>query len=162
MSHLLATLGPVHEQVVRDFDPWQAVDEHADLSVLFHPVAGLMGGGFHARAGAGAVIVLDPDLDGPLRRTVLTHELVHHERGGGPGRCGAPATLDLLVERDERAVDAEVARRLVPPDQLDRLVAELVAGGGGASVDEVAAHFAVPDEVADRALRQLAAASRHV
>ena len=156
MSHRIAS---VAEVVAGDFDPWQAVDEHADLSVRFHPVAGLMGGGFHARAGDHAVIVLDPELDGPLRRAVLTHELVHHERGGGPARPGAPATLDLLVERDERAVHAEVARRLVPPDQLDRLVAELVAGGGGASVHEVAAHFSVPDDVADCALRQLAAPS---
>jgi IrrE N-terminal-like domain len=143
--------------VGRDFDPWQAVDKHADLSVLFHPVAGLMGGGFHARTHGRAVIVLDPDLDGPMRRAVLTHELVHHERGGGPGRSGAPATLDLLVERDERAVDAEVARRLLPVDELDRVVTELVACTGSASVIDVAAHFAVPSEVARCALAQLAA-----
>ena len=53
------------------FDPWQAADQHADLHVVFHPVAGLMGGGFHALAGTQAVIVLDPDLDGPHRRPLL-------------------------------------------------------------------------------------------
>jgi hypothetical protein len=141
----------------RAFDPWQAVDQHADLQVVFHPVAGLMGGGFHARAGRQAVIVLDPELDGPERRAVLTHELVHHERGGGPSRRGAPATLDLLVERDEHAVDAEVARRLVPVDLLRPLVDELVGATGSASDAEVAAHFAVPVDVARCALRQLAA-----
>ena len=120
---------------------------------MFDPVAGLMGGGFHVRADERAVIVLDPDLDAPMRRAVLTHELVHHERGGGPGRAGAPATLDLLVERDERAVDAEVARRLVPVDELDRVVAELVAGCGGASVTDVAAHFAVPSVGGPRCAR---------
>jgi hypothetical protein len=140
----------------RAFDPWLAVDEHPDLSVLFDPVAGLMGGGFHVRADERAVIVLDPGLDATMRRAVLTHELVHHERGGGPGRPDAPATLDLLVERDERAVDAEVARRLVPVDELDRVVAELVAGCGGASVTDVATHFAVPTSVAHTALAQLA------
>jgi hypothetical protein len=148
----------------RAFDPWLAVDDHPDLSVLFHPVAGLMGGGFHVRTDGHAVIVLDPALDATMRRTVLTHELVHHERGGGPGRPGAPATLDLLVERDERAVDDEVARRLVPVDELDRVVAELVADSGGASVTDVAAHFAVPTDVARVALAQLALTTptRHV
>jgi hypothetical protein len=153
VSHLVARLDGV---VGRTFDPWQAVDDHPDLAVLFHPVAGLMGGGFHVQTPDRAVIVLDPGLDATTRRVVLTHELVHHERGGGPGRLGAPATLDLLIERDERAVDAEVARRLVPIDELDRVVAELVAGSGGASVTDVAEHFAVPTDVARRALDGLA------
>ena len=143
----------------RAFDPWEAADEHTDLLVVFHPVASLMGGGFHARAGCTAVIVLDPDLDGVQRRAVLTHELVHHERGGGPGRADAPATLGLLVERDERAVEAEVARRLVPVDQLVALVDELVDAVGSVSDAEVAAHFGVPVDVARVALHQLAATS---
>jgi hypothetical protein len=143
--------------MARAFDPWQAVDDHTDLRVVFHPVASLMGGGFHARVGAGAVIVLDPELDEPLRRTVLTHELVHHERGGSPGEADGPATLDLLVDRDERAVEAEVARRLVPRDELRRIVGELVTATGGAAVDDVAADLGVPAAVARLALLELSA-----
>jgi hypothetical protein len=149
VSHPLTTVGPVTD---RGFDPWQAVGEHADLLVVFHPVARLMGGGFHARAGGQAVIVLDPDLDEPLRRVVLTHELVHHERGGGPPGETAPATWHDFAQRDERAVDAEVARRLVPHDQLAAVVHELVTAVGSVSVTDVACHFGVPDTIARLAL----------
>lgn len=153
MSHRVTRFGEV---AGTGFDPWQAADEHADLHVAFHPVAGLMGGGFHARNGAQAVIVLDPELDGPHRRAVLTHELVHHERGGGPARVGTPVTLALLVARDERAVDDEVARRLVPVDELASVVEELVGANGGATDRDVAGHFGVPLDVARRAMHQLA------
>jgi IrrE N-terminal-like domain len=157
VSHPLTS---VDEVTARAFDPWQAVDDHADLRVVFDPVARLMGGGFHARAGERAVIVLDPDLDDPLRRVVLTHELVHHERGGGPQGPDAPATLRDLVQRDEHAVDAEVARRLVPGDQLASVVHELVAGAGSVSIADVAAHFGVPDATARLALAELGAGRR--
>ena len=96
------------------FDPWTAALGHDDLLVALHPVARLMGGGFHVRRGPISVIVLDPDLDGPHRRAVLTHELVHHERGGAVERPGIPTTLEVLVGREERRVDREATDRLVP------------------------------------------------
>ena len=82
----------------------------ADLQVVFDPVAGSMGGGFHVRADERAVIVLDPELDAHMRRAVLTHELVHHERGGGPGDRGA---RDARPAR--RARRARRRRRGRPP-----------------------------------------------
>ena len=97
------------------YDPRSAIDARPDLVLVFDEVAGLMGGGLHARRGSVGVIVVDPQLEGADRRAVLTHELVHHERGDAPAGADAPAGLELLADREERAVDAEVARRLVPP-----------------------------------------------
>jgi len=151
VSHPLASVVGVVDPA---FDPWQAIDEHPDLQVRFDPVARLLGGGFHVGRAGQAFIVVDPDLDEPLRRAVLTHELVHHERGGGAPRPGAPPLLEALVDRDERRVEAEVARRLVPPAALARLVAEVVASGGGLDAHDVADHFGVPVEVAALALHQ--------
>jgi hypothetical protein len=138
-----------------EFDPWRAIDEHPELQVVFDPIARLMGGGFHVGRAGRAFIVVDPDLDGPRRREVLTHELVHHERGGGAPRRGAPPLLETLVGRDEHAVDAEVARRLVPPSALRRLVAQCVADGDGVDAQTVADAFTVSTDVAGEALRQL-------
>ncbi len=61
-----------------------------------------------------STIVLAPDLTQAERRSTLTHELVHLERGPVP-----PA----LRAREERAVDAEAACRLITLEQLaDALV----------------------------------------
>ena len=136
------------------FDPWRAAERHDDLILAQHPVAALMGGGFHAWRGGIGVIVVDPGLAGPDRRAVLTHELVHHERGDGVDRLDAPPTWQALVDREERAVDREVARRLVPPIELAALVAERSALDDGIGAVEVAEHFDVPPWVASLALEQ--------
>jgi hypothetical protein len=134
------------------FDPWLAAERHDDLILAFDPVAALMGGGFHAwRHGVG-VIVVDPSLAGADRRAVLTHELVHHERGGAVERADAPPAWLPMVDREERAVDREVARRLVPSSELWTLVTERDAGGGGVDAAEVADHFDVPRWVAELAI----------
>jgi hypothetical protein len=136
------------------FDPWGAAERRDDLILALHPVAALMGGGFHVwRHGLG-VIVVDPGLGGPERRAVLTHELVHHERGGAVEQPDAPATWLALVEREERAVDREVARRLVPPDELRALVTERTGADLGTDAADVAAHFEVPRWVAALALER--------
>jgi hypothetical protein len=130
------------------FDPWLAAELHDDLILALDPVAALMGGGFHAWRGGLGVIVVDPALAGADRRAVLTHELVHHERGGAVERVDAPAAWQSMVDREERAVDREVARRLVPSAELWALITERVADGGGVDAAEVAAHFDVPRWVA--------------
>ena len=135
------------------FDPWQAVAERDDVVVSLHPIARLMGGGFYARAGRLGVIVVDPDLSGDQRRAVLTHELIHHERGGAPEGCGGEA--GCFVDDDERSVEREVAHRLVPADVLDRFVRAARRGGLGIGPAEVADHFEVPPEVAALALHEL-------
>ena len=138
------------------FDPWRAAEHHDDLILAAHPLARLMGGGFYAQLGSTSIIVVDPDLDGAERRVVLTHELVHHERGGSVARTGAPERLQALVDREERAVDREVARRLVPDAELRTLVCEHLGAGDGLDVREVADHFEVPVAIASLALAALA------
>ena len=75
--------------------------------------------------GEKTVIFVSDRLDYAGRRAVLVHELVHDERGGGAGWVGQPVTWDAVVVRDERAVDREVARRLIPVEELAALVAAM-------------------------------------
>jgi hypothetical protein len=74
--------------------------------------------GWHARRGNRTAILIDDTLLAAERNAVLAHELIHDERGGGPGWEGQPDTWSAVVARDERSVDAEVARRLVSADEL--------------------------------------------
>ena len=143
------------------YDPRSVIESRPDLLLVFDEVAGLMGGGLHARRGGLGVIVVDPQLGEADRRAVLTHELIHHERGDPLAGVEAPAGLELLRDREERAVDDEVARRLVPVELLRDLVAQADelgpdAAGAGIGPREVAEHFGVPAAVARRALERLA------
>ena len=134
------------------FDPWRAVAERDDLVLSFHPIARLMGGGFYARAGELGVIVIDPELQGEDRRAVLTHELIHHERGGGVTSIGVFRGLASFVDGDERSVDREVANRLVPTELLEQFVRASARAGTSVGPAEVADQFEVPVSVAARAL----------
>lgn len=89
---------------------------------------------------------------------MLTHELVHDERGGGASFPGQPATWEAVVRREELRVDAEVARRLVPADELRARCAAL-GSVDDADVAELADHFDVPEAVLRVALRALADSS---
>jgi hypothetical protein len=87
------------------------------------------------------VILIDRTLGRAERNAVLAHELVHQERGGGAGYAGQPATWDAVVAREERNVDIEVARRLVPPDELAAWVG---SHSEPVTAEMVAEHFDVP------------------
>jgi len=135
------------------FDPWRAIAERDDVVLSFHPVARLMGGGFYARAGELGIIVVDPDLPGEDRRAVLTHELIHHERGGEVPDDPSGRTASFIAG-DERSVDREVARRLVPAPLLDQFVRASARAAVPVGPNEVADQFEVPLDVASRALDQ--------
>ncbi len=91
-----------------------------------------------------ATVVLDVRLGRVQRNATLCHELIHAERGV----TGVPRF-------DERGVDDEVARRLVPYAEMAamREIAEL----NDLPVDAwmVAQRFDVPDGVAARAMTLL-------
>lgn len=97
-------------------------------------------------------IILDRNLTRRQRVEVLAHELVHDTRS-------LPCTPDLpagLVQAEERAVDRATLDWLIPPDQLDELVARLEAAGE--PVDAAVVRDAFPDATlaaAARALRLL-------
>ena len=85
---------------------------------------------------------------------MLTHELIHHERGGGALAASSPEA-GTFVDDDERCVDREVAQRLVPTGVLDQFVRASRRAGLGVGAAEVADHFEVPVSVATRALDEL-------
>ena len=91
------------------------------------------------------VILLDDGLTQVERNAALAHELVHLERGWP---CRAPWA-------EEERVHDEVARRLVPLDQLHRWVVERERSDLNVEVWEVADVWWVPDVVASCALRLL-------
>jgi hypothetical protein len=103
-----------------------------------------------------AVVVIDPALDQRSRRVALAHELIHEERGGGCDAPGLPTGLDVIVARDEADVIREVARRLVPPAALRRLLEQRHGLGLHVEPWEVAEAFEVDDATARAALAALA------
>lgn len=95
-------------------------------------------------------VVLALDLDRRGRRSALAHELIHLERQ----IFYDSSTPAGLVQVEERAVDHEVARRLVPPVELDDWLA--ARGREPTTVADVVEEWDVAPWVAERALRQAA------
>lgn len=87
-------------------------------------------------------IVLDARLSRVDRRATLVHELIHAERG-----------ITGCERIDERGVDDEVARRLVPIDDLYAMWEIAVLNDLPVESWQVAEHFDVPDRVAERAMQ---------
>lgn len=124
-------------------------------------VAELPGGalGLSVIDGPHRAVLLDARLSRVERRVALAHELVHLERGGGAHHPGAPRAWSPVVAREERHVDDIVAARLVPGEDLARLVAAR-SEVEPVTASLVAAEFDVTEDVAQRALEHLAAATR--
>lgn len=110
------------------------------------------GGAIRAVDGHGTIVLLDRRLDGPDRRAALMHELVHEERGGGCSSPGMPAGWRPVAIREERAVNRKVARRLVPPADLEEFIQGMCDINLGVGIDEAAEYFDVPRWVARIAL----------
>lgn len=107
--------------------------------------------GVHGRRGDRVAIVVDVDLDPVERNAVLAHELVHDERGGGIDAPYMPPGWDAVVAREEHLVEREVARRLVPLDELRAFVERRRELGEPVTVGDVVEEFDVPVWVAVRA-----------
>ena len=133
------------------WNPWDTLRSRTLIAMAVRPLPPGVLGAYLAR-GHRRAIVLSSSLGRAERTATLAHELVHDERGGGAAFRGQPATWDPVVARDERQVDDEVARRLVPGPELDRLWRRARGVDGSLTAREVAAVFDVPPEVAARAL----------
>lgn len=111
--------GNDHSVGMKRYHPWRQLrDRHPEVSVTCRYVLPGTLKGSWTRHG----IYLHRDLDQAGRRTTLTHELVHHERGSlcaqGTVDVNDPASI-----REERKVDEIAARRLIPIEELvDALV----------------------------------------
>lgn len=130
------------------WNPWRALRarEHIRLDWLWLN-AGMRG--YIEDDPPGRRIVLARGLSQPERRAALAHELVHDERGLLPQ--WAPVSIRA---KDERAVDAEVARRLVPADELAEFVLERLSIDEPVTAACIAERFGVPLSVATEAARQ--------
>lgn len=129
-----------------EWNPWRALRARPHIELVWATFPTGSQGAWIPRADR-AVIVLDTRLGRLERRAVLTHELVHDERG----IAYTANTPPLLVAKEERAVDLETARRLVPNHELGRFVATR-GDVGPVTVADVATEFDVPPDVARRAI----------
>jgi hypothetical protein len=137
-------------------NPWAELRRREHIVFALEPLPHSTGGAIYARWPDGeALVVIDPALGRRERRAALAHELIHDERGGGADSAGIPASWRAVVARDEHQVDDEVARRLVPLDQLRAFVDRCLDFAVGVDVVEVAEAFDVPESVAERALQLL-------
>lgn len=94
-------------------------------------------------------ITLDPRLDQIERNATLTHELVHDELD----LLWPAGTPVAVIAKGEFRVERITMDRLIPPVEL----AEYVAKRDGVEAWQVAEDFAVPQDIATRALERLAA-----
>lgn len=113
------------------------------------------GGGLFVKSAHGEAIVLDRRLGRRGRHATLAHELVHHERGHLTTMQGMPDLWRPVVAREELVVDREVARRLVPLDELAAYCDRMADLGEDVAPWTVAEEFDVTDEVARTALELL-------
>jgi len=102
------------------------------------------------------VILLDTRLTQAERKAALAHELLHLERGSVSKCRNIRGALSVEVVREENRIQREVARRLVPLDELGPVVDRIAGLGHGVTALEVAEEFDVPPVVASQALTELA------
>ena len=130
---------------------WGSIRDHDHINVRVTDLPEHAGDGVLVRQPDGRVwILLGQHLPQRDRRAVLAHELEHLRRGS-VRYDGAPATWDAVVAREEIAVDREVARRLVPLEELRAFVSRRASLGECVTVNCVAEAFDVPLWVAREA-----------
>lgn len=134
------------------WNPWRALRDREHIEFGLGLLPDVLGGGTYRPQLGWAAIVVDSRLDRRERAAMLAHELVHDERAGGCVSSGMLPGWDVVVIRDESAVDDEVARRLVPSAELRSFCDRQVTMEEGVEPRHVADYFDVADWVAERAL----------
>jgi hypothetical protein len=154
VSRSEVSLAPVTVlRVERGWDPWATLRGSAGILFDLVDLEPGEGDAFYWPLTSGeAVIGVGRHLDEVGRRAALGHELIHHERGGGRACAGMPRTWEAVVVRDENAVEAELARRMVPVAHLAALLEACEDMGHAPDLWEVAEEFGVPESVAARAI----------
>ena len=127
------------------WNPWRALRDQPEISFWFAPLAGERG--LWERVLGHDTILIDETLGRRERRCVLAHELIHAERG-----IGHLLASDATMEKEEELVRREVARRLVPPDELRDFLDRRLALDPITAAD-IADEFDVDEDVAALALR---------
>jgi hypothetical protein len=142
------------------WDPWTELESRQHLSYGEAPLPVI--GGFYARWPDGsAVIVVDERLLLVERTAVLTHELIHDERGGGcPCGDDAPPLWRAMHSREETRVARMAAGRLVPLDELAGYVDQVVELDEPVTTSAVAEEFDTTEGTALEALLALRTRAR--
>lgn len=133
----------------RAWNPWRALRARTHLRLVHAPLPPSVRGVLVD--GDPRTIVLADRLSRVERNATLAHELVHDERG----LLFPPGAPPALCAKEERWVSQETARRLVPLEELDELVARLEELGEPVGAAVVIEEFDVPVDVAHLALRLL-------
>jgi hypothetical protein len=136
--------------------PWAELRRREHLVFALEALPEATGGAVYAQRGPRAAIVIDPTLGRRQRKAALAHELVHDERGGGCEYEGMLPAWHPVVSRDENRVHDEVARRLVPLEELRAFCGHQAEVNDSVAAWQVAEYFDVPDAVGARALQLLA------
>lgn len=123
-------------------NPWRQLRAQSDIVLEWSRLPDNMLGAYVEKAGGVRTIVLDERLDREERRATLCHELIHAERG-----------ITGEERFDERGVEDEVARRLVPFDELAAMWEVATLNDLPVEPWMLAEKFDVPDDVAERAMR---------
>lgn len=133
------------------WNPWRELRYRRHITLGLTDLPETTGGAVYVTwPGGDAVVLIDLRLDRTHRNAALAHELVHDEWGIDDHHSRS-ALWPPVRARDERRVDEEVARRLVPLDDLEQVVALAEADGVALEAWEVAEEFDVPIAVAERA-----------
>lgn len=137
------------------WNPWRTLKATPEVFLTMQELPHASGGGCYIPDGLGerALIILDPRLTQVERNCVLAHEWLHHEAGFG---CWDPREARRECDR----LWDEVARRLVPRDELVRLGIGRAEAGCTFEVADVAEVFHVTPDVARRALLLLSPEER--
>lgn len=139
------------------WDPWAELERRPHITSAVAPLPAETGGGFYARWPDGdAVVVVDAGRSRVEQAAILTHELVHDERGGGcPCAEDAPPGWQAVVAREEAHVARVTARRLVPTDELSSFVQRVVELDEAVTSVDVAEAFTTTERTAHMALVDL-------
>lgn len=121
------------------WNPWRALRDRGSGTEFWFADLGSVRG-LWTRSEGRDHIYLSERLGRSERREVLTHELIHAERGIGHGA----ATAETMV-KEEHLVRVEAWLRLVPPAELQVLIAQRVDSGSTIGPRDVAERFDVSE-----------------
>lgn len=155
-TDVIVTLPEYRQSVVeKAWNPWRALRARPHLEFARARLPERTGGAIYWPEDGWAAILIDPSVNRRDRRSLLAHELIHDEWGGGCSHEGMPETWRAVVCRHENYVQAEVARRLVPLDDLLSFCKSRAELGEGVELHDVSEEFDVSESVALTALHQL-------
>lgn len=144
-----------HVPVAERWNPWRALRARTHIVFDLGHLPDWTGGGIWYRDEEGTVIVLDRRLGRRERAAMLTHELIHDERGGVVDHRLMPSMWAPEVVKEERKVERLAALRHLPLDELAEFVDWMVESDQPVDARSVVDWFDVSYEVAETALALL-------